>query len=437
MSTLIVQIPPRPRLSARGTDAGPMRAPSEYAFVLSADGRSVGSHGRSTPALMPKARELLLLVDEADVSWRRIDIPKAPLARLRAALAGMLEEMLLEDDSDIHFALAPQAKPGSNGWVAAVSRPWLSLHIAAFEQAGMYVDRVAPAMTPGRNVAHASALIDPFSAEPTDALRVSISDERGVLCLPLAAAAALGPLTAAGAGATTGSGSGSDNTGAAEIPLRWSASPAAAAAAEKVHGAAVPVVSDAQTMVTAAQEPWNLRQFELAPRQRGTRALRAGWSRFLGPDWAPVRLGLIMVVAVHLIGLNVWAWQQRRAINHEREAVAQVLRDTFPQVRAIQNAPIQMAKEVDLLRAAAGRPGDTDIEPLLHAAEGAWPSTRGPVETVKFEPGRLTLSANGWTPQEIERFRTQLQGGGIQVETSAGRLTLSRSPSAAVAGGKS
>jgi general secretion pathway protein L len=428
MSTLIVQIPPRPRLSARGADAAPMRAPSEYAFVLSADGRSAGSHGRSTPDLMPKARELLLLVDEADVSWRRIDIPKAPPARLRAALAGMLEEMLLEDDSDIHFALAPQAKPGSNGWVAAVSRPWLALHIAAFEQAAMYVDRVAPAMVPGLNQAHASAVIDPFSAEPTDSLRVCISDERGVLCLPLGAAAAFGPLTAS---AVSGDG------GGAETPLRWSASPAAAAAAEKVAGAAVPVVSDAQNMVAAAQEPWNLRQFELAPRQRGTRALRAGWSKFLGPDWAPVRLGLIAVVAVHLIGLNVWAWQQRRAIGHEREAVAQVLRDTFPQVRAIQNAPVQMAKEVDLLRAAAGRPGDADLEPLLYAAEGAWPSTRGPVETLKFEPGRLTLSANGWTPQEIERFRTQLRGGGIQVEATAGRLTLSRSPSAAVAGGQS
>jgi general secretion pathway protein L len=429
MSTLIVQIPPRPRLSARGADAAPMRAPSEYAFVLSADGRSAGSHGRSTPDLMPKARELLLLVDEADVSWRRIDIPKAPPARLRAALAGMLEEMLLEDDSDIHFALAPQARPGGNGWVAAVSRPWLSLHIAAFEQAGMYVDRVAPAMVPERNLAHASAVIDPFSAEPTDSLRVCISDERGVLCLPLAAAAALGPLSANAIAAT------GDNVAA--IPLRWSASPAAAAAAEKVAGAAVPVVTDAQNMVAAAQEPWNLRQFELAPRQRGTRALRAGWSTFLGPDWSPVRLGLIAVVAVHLIGLNVWAWQQRRAISREREAVAQVLRDTFPQVRAIQNAPIQMAKEVDVLRAAAGRPGDADLEPLLYAAEGAWPSTRGPVETLKFEPGRLTLSANGWTPQEIERFRTQLRGGGIQVEATAGRLTLSRSPSAAVAGGQS
>jgi general secretion pathway protein L len=429
MSTLIVQIPSRPRLSARGDDAAPMRAPSEYSFVLSADGRSAGSHGRSTPDLMPKTREVVLLVDEADVSWRRIDIPKAPLARLRAALAGMLEEVLLEDDNDIHFAIAPQAKPGSNGWVAAVSRPWLSLHIAAFEQAGMYVDRVAPAMAPGLNLAHASALIDPFSAEPTDALRVCISDERGVLCLPLAAAAALGPLSANSAAAA--------DEGSSDTPLRWSASPAAAAAAEKVAGEAVPVVSDAQHMVAAAQEPWNLRQFELAPRQRGTRALRASWSKFLGPEWAPVRLGLIAVLAVHLIGLNVWAWQQRRAITHEREAVTQVLRDTFPQVRAIQNAPVQMAKEVDVLRAAAGRPGDADLEPLLYAAEGAWPSTRGPVETLKFEPGRLTLSANGWTPQEIERFRTQLRGGGIQVEATAGRLTLSRSPSAVVAGGPS
>ena len=44
---------------------------------------------------------------------------------------------------------------------------------------------------------------------------------------------------------------------------------------------------------------------------------------------------------------------------------------THPQVRAVLDAPLQMARENDLLRASAGRPGDTDLEPLLQAAATA------------------------------------------------------------------
>ncbi len=416
MSTLIVQIPPRPRLSARSAEAAALRPAAEYNFVLSPDGRVVSSSGRCAPALLPKARDTVLLVDEGDVSWRRIDIPKAPAARLRAALAGVLEESLLEDDGDVHFALAPGAKPGGEGWVAVLSRPWLAMHIGAMEGAGVYVDRVAPALAPGPATAHASAVIDAQTSAPTDTLRVSFSDEAGVVCLPMQAAAFLLPPRRA------------------DAPVAWTAAPAAADAAERLIGGQVHVIFDSDWLLGAAQGDWNLRQFDLAPRQRGTRALRTGWVKFLGPDWAPVRYGLLAAVAAHLIGLNVWAWQQRHIISQQSAAVTQVLRDTFPQVRAIQNAPIQMAKEVDLLRAAAGRPGESDLEPLLYAAESAWPSTRGPAETLKFEAGRLSVSANGWTPQEIERFTTQLKAAGIGVEVTPGRLTLSRAALVAAAG---
>ncbi len=409
MSTLIVQIPPRHRFSARSREPVALRPSAEYNYAISADGRTAGLHGRCAPELLPKARDTVLLVDDGDVSWHRLDIPKAPANRMRDALVGVLEESLLEDDADVHIALAPGTKPGTPGWVAIVSRPWLATHLQAIEAAGVYVDRVAPGMVPGAARAHAAPLLDAQSSVPTDFLRLSVSNDAGVLCLPLTAAAAALPAQDADSAL-----------------LQWTASPAAAETAERIAGHPVQVVSDADRLVVAAQGVWNLRQFGLAPRQRGTRALRSGWGKFLGPDWAPVRYGALALVAVQLLGLNIWAWEQRRAIDQQRAAVTQVLRDTFPQVRSIQNAPIQMTKEVDILRSAAGRPGDTDLEPLLYAAESAWPATRGPAESLKFEPGKLSVSAAGWTPQEIERFSMQLKAAGIAVEVKAGRLTLSR-----------
>jgi len=64
----------------------------------------------------------------------------------------------------------------------------------------------------------------------------------------------------------------------------------------------------------AARGAANLRQFELAPRHRGSRVIRAGTRRFLSREWRPVRVGLGLLAAVHLLGLNAYAWQQRAAL---------------------------------------------------------------------------------------------------------------------------
>ena len=139
MSLLVIQLPPRDRLGARGTGpetAGHERLPTEWDFVSSADGRSVGQSGRAALALLPRADNVVLLLADADVSWHRVDLPKAPTARMRAALAGVMEEALLDDDEALHLALGPGAVSGRPGWVAATHRPYLAAALAVFEAGG-------------------------------------------------------------------------------------------------------------------------------------------------------------------------------------------------------------------------------------------------------------------------------------------------------------
>jgi general secretion pathway protein L len=95
-------------------------------------------------------------------------------------------------------------------------------------------------------------------------------------------------------------------------------------------------------------------------------------------------------------------------------------------VRAILDAPVQMQKQLDLLRASAGSVGEQDLEALLAAAAMAWPADRPPTEALAFEPGRLTVSAQGWAPNQIDNFRTQLRSEGWQLDASEGKLTISR-----------
>jgi general secretion pathway protein L len=74
---------------------------------------------------------------------------------------------------------------------------------------------------------------------------------------------------------------------------------------------------------------------------------------------------------------------------------------------------------------AAGRAGDSDLEPMLQAAASAWPGPQ-PVTQLNFEPGRLTLATPGWSDEQINRFRDALAPAGWRVEAASGRLTLQR-----------
>jgi general secretion pathway protein L len=413
MSLLVIQLPPRDRLGARaaGQDAAAAwRLPTEWSFVLSADGRSVSQLGRAAAALLPKADATVLVLAEADVSWHHIEIPRAPAARQRAALVGVMEEALLDDDEALHFALAPDAGGGRTGWVAVMHRPWLAAALAALEAGGPGVERVVPAAMPLPAGAAPRGHFYTTGAEATPWL--SLADADGVVCLRLAGALARALLPAGAA--------------AGDPPLRWTATPAAAAAAERWLGASVPLLADAERTLEATQGSVNLRQFDLAARHRGTRALSEGVHRFFSADWRPVRVGVAALALAQLAGINAYAWHQRQALAARREAMNGLLRSAHPGVRAVLDAPLQMQRETDRLRAAAGRAGDADLEALLAAAAAAWPDGQGPVQTLAFEPGRLSLAAQGWAEPQLMQFRERLRSAGFSAEFADGQATVAR-----------
>jgi general secretion pathway protein L len=153
-------------------------------------------------------------------------------------------------------------------------------------------------------------------------------------------------------------------------------------------------------------------------------------TRLRSPAWRPVRWGLAGLIGVQLIGLNAWAWQQRSELAERKNRMTQLLRSAHPQVRAILDAPVQMRRENESLRAAAGKAGDTDLEPMLQALASAWPD-KLPVQTLRYENARLTLSAPQLGDDEVERLRTQLQPAGWRVEGNGASLTLTRASTGA------
>lgn len=406
MSTLLLFLPPRTRLRAPG-HAAPAPEPRagaarEYDFALTPDGRQIVREGREPASRLPQADAVVAVVAESDVSWRRVELPRAG-RQMRAALAGKLEESLLDEPEALHFALEPDAAGGETAWVAITSRPWLAEHLAELDAAHVFVDRVAPLAWPDETPrGH-------FFESGNDGIALRWSHADGVATLPLDGGLARqffapGLVHAA----------------------QWTATPPVATSAERWLGAAVTVQTPAQRALAVVDNAWNLRQFELAPRARGVRALRLVSRALMRKAWQPVRIGLAALLAVQLIGMNLWAWHQNREVAARREAITATLTGAFPQVRAILDAPVQMQKQLDLLRASAGAVGEQDLEALLGAAASAWPADRPPTDALAFEPGRLTLPSQGWSPPQIDNFRSQLQSDGWQLDASEGKLTISR-----------
>ena len=170
-------------------------------------------------------------------------------------------------------------------------------------------------------------------------------------------------------------------------------------------------------------------KFELAPRSKGAHALSDQWRRFMSPTWRPVRLGLGALVMVQVLGLNLWAWHQQHTLKSRQAQRVQLLQQAHPQVRVVLDAPVQMQRETDTLRAQAGEPGGNDLESLMALVATAWPREM-PSASLRYDGQALSVAPPaGWGPGDIEAFRAQLGAAGAQVDTQAdGLLTVRRGP---------
>ena len=79
MSILVLQLPERQRLRAgAGEESGaPGGRRREYAYVTSDDGIEIDAQGHAAAALLPTRSIVIAVIQEADVSWHRITLPKA------------------------------------------------------------------------------------------------------------------------------------------------------------------------------------------------------------------------------------------------------------------------------------------------------------------------------------------------------------------------
>jgi len=408
MSTLIVS------LSLPSADDG-VSGNAEFAYVLTADGVSVLQQSTAPPALLPhtgRAGETVAVVPIRALSWQRVALPPGVRAttrgstapRLRAVLDGLLEERLLDDPAALHFALAPDAAPGATAWVAVCNRVWLRSCLLRLEAAGHPVSRVVPEWAPGAEEASLHAFGSP---EEPWLLASGLPPGAGLALLPLAPTSfSVLPVDVAAA--------------------PYQAEPAVAVLAEAAAGRPPALETHGERWLAAARSRWDLAQFDLANSGRTRAAKRAGalmGELLRAPQWRAARWGAALLVAAHIVGLNAWAWKEKRALDAQEAGVRAVLTGTFPSVRVVVDAPTQMQRELTRLRQASGVASNSGAEALLAAVGAVLPPGRS-AQAVEFSGTELRLVGLQLAEDEAGPLIAELRNVGIDTRIEGEALLL-------------
>lgn len=405
MTTLIVTLPEHP-----GDET------AVFDYVITPDRSAVAEASSAPLALLPRpgqaaqggtVHEVVALVPAQHLSWHQVQLPKGTLtrrflqegstSRLRTVLEGLLEDRLLDDPAQLHFALAPQPDADAPVWVAVCDRAWLRAALQALAQAGLAPNRVVPEFAPG---------------EQADALFVTGDANAPHVVCTARGAVAVWPLSPAAVALLNGS---------PEQPL-W-AEPAVAAVAEQWFKRTVTLQPAALRQVQALQTAWDLAQFDLVNSsrartfKRGAEAVRCFWQ---APRWRPTRLALLALVVINLAGLNAWAWKEHAALQARQTAINQTLTSTFPGVPVVVDAPVQMARAVAALQQANGAPTGRDLESLLGALGALAPVAYVP-SAIEFAAGELRLTG---LPEGYDDLAFKLKAQGYTARIERDKLVV-------------
>jgi general secretion pathway protein L len=391
MSTLIVCLPP--------VSAGPS---TNYSYLRLNAGSIEDSQASASAALLPAIErgsgEVVVVIPSAALSWHSIQLPDGVTAsspRLRSILEGLLEERLLDDLATVHLALAPTFRTAENSltWVAACNKAWLFEHLQVLEAAQRPVTKVVPEFSPDLETLQVHAISDENSSYWV-AIGASVD---GLMHLPFSSAA----LKA---------------IPRSEDSADWQvfAEPAMATEAELFAQAPVTLLTRSQRWAEAVRSPWDMAQFELSKtaRSRSLKKVKALVQEFTRePQWRLARWGLGLFFVANLAGLNVFAWQQQASLAASRSEIKNTLMQTFPNVKVVIDAPLQMQRELTVLRQAAGVASGGDLEVMLNAL-GAATGPGYSINNINYSPGQLRVSSSADVKLDAAKVSALLKAKG-------------------------
>lgn len=349
------------------------------------------------PAL-PAGGPIHLVAPAARVLLTQAVLPRRGRSRVLSMLPYAIEDKLAAEPERIHAALGPLQANGMHA-VAAVERDWLAQWLAALARAGvrpasMKVETLLVPLeelawtvvwrgTEGfvrTGAASGAPLESSSAAEPPRMLRRLLEEARTTGSAPQRLVVR-------------------PHAGAALPDLaRWSAElnmPCEAGASwDEAHGEA----GDPQ--IELLQGPFE----------------PAGRARELLPRLRPALLLLIAAAVLELLGTAVHWGALRYEKAHLQAEMRTLFKTSFPHAKAIVDAPLQMRRQLDAHRSAAGEAQAGDFLVLLGRAA---PLLKTLAKSVDYEQGALVVAVELSGRADAEAMQARLQQAGIAVRVLA------------------
>ncbi|RKP45498.1 type II secretion system protein GspL [Trinickia fusca] len=404
MSTLIVFLPPRdPAVPSQE-----WQLPEMPFLLVDKSGRKERA-GHAAVAFLPRAATTVLIVAARDILMLGVTLPPLKGQRLRQALPNIVEDHLIQDAQTCHMALDSRPRADGMRTVAVVDRGWFRFIVEAFTTAGHRSLRAVPVThcLPGVTVpadqrAASEANADPATAEP--ALSAAQAGEPSSGEAPEAQAepaplvvAVLGTVAQTAPAILAEAAAG---TAPAPMPLPAVEPRIELAVARSLHGEGLAVpMSALPATLTALAGSAPVTVYELTDLPSGEPRLEAEAApaqavhlralaqaqplrfetlarnalactfdlcqfEFESRPWRldratlrrlrlPIALA-VAALAVAVVGTNVqWMMlaRERDALNAQ---MTELLLNAFPKTAAVLDPPVQMTRQLERLRAAAG-----------------------------------------------------------------------------------
>jgi general secretion pathway protein L len=363
-------------------------------IVLSAE----GGYQRMSLEAMVGVRAVRLIFDARDVTISEVKLPPLKGAKLRQALPGALEDLLLQDPALCVLAFVKVPKNSSGlSTVAALDKNWFEFVLGVFER------RKITVMS-----AHAAHLVLPQAANSFDL----VAAHEGI---------GLAWLDANGGKAGMGWGASSDADFRAESLNSALQAATLVLTGKDIDASRWPVrafIEDASWQ-TALEKglrhqhrqvqleplprperfPLDFSTLDFMPSRSGTALSR--WAA--DTDWRRWRLPLAIAATAllcYLVGLNLqWA-----RLNQEKVALKEQIdrrfKQTFPAVPMVVDPIAQGQKALANLRARNGQSGPDDFLPLLtRFSQALGDNGNDSLSSVEYREGKLKVR---FKPERIE-----------------------------------
>jgi general secretion pathway protein L len=371
-------------------------------WVLSDDTGNVLQSGNSPLASLPKADEAIAIISSSRITCVSVKMPAQSRRRWEAALPFVAEEFTLTDPEENHVVPAVVQNQGMRS-LFIVDKQWLHNMTLACHTAGINLRRAVPEMLiPALPPVSWVIVWDGNTGFMRTGLTSGIALDQGDMFHP--------PMTMTlSLKATTPPPQNiqirfTSEATQNDLP-QWPGLPVTLSLGQKWDWRTAPIPGDTLNLL------W------------GTLAPKTKLHEWL-PKLRPVAFILLAVILIETVGTNIeWG-----LLNHQKSVVTREMertfRKTFGETSVIVNPPLQMQRNIAVLRHTAGLPDEADFLALLDQASGTLSTLpAGSVSALHYESGRLDIDLKLRNEAEVVKLRERLLGLGLSIHTADIRNT--------------